>query len=77
MQLTFNDLRQEVGGSFGLLDSIALHDLPVAVDADVPRAAGLALPVQHGRVGHVVVLKHALFELTLWVEVLLQKKNKK
>lgn len=61
-----------MGGAFGLLHPVALHDLAIAVDADVPRATRLALTVQHGRVRHIVVLKHALFKLTLWVEVLLE-----
>lgn len=61
--------------SFGLLHSVALHDLPVSVDADVPRATRLALSVQHGRIGHVVVLKYTFFKFTLGVEVFLQNQN--
>lgn len=63
-----------MGGALGLLHPVALHDLAVAVDADVPRATRLALAVQHGRVRHIVVLEHALFKLTLWVKVLLENK---
>lgn len=74
-RLTFDDLGEEVGGAFGLLHPIALHDLAVAVDADVPWATRLALTVQHGRVRHVVVLEHALFKLTLWVKVFLGTKQ--
>lgn len=66
-----------MGGAFGLLHPVALHDLAVAVDADVPVATRLGLAVQHGRVRHVVVVKHVLFKLTLRVEVLLKKKQKK
>lgn len=65
-----------MGGAFRLLHPVALHDLAVAVDADVPRATRLTLTVQHGRVRHVVVLEHALFKLALRVEVLLGKKTK-
>lgn len=64
-------------GSLGLLHPVALHNLTVTVDADIPGAPGLGLTVQHGRVRNVVVLKHALFKLTLWSEVLLQNKIKK
>lgn len=70
--LTFNEFRQEVGGCFGLLDSIALHHLTLAVDPDVPGPAWLSLPVKDGGVGHVVILKHTLFELALRGEVFLQ-----
>lgn len=64
-----------MGGALGLLHAVALHDLAVAVDADVPRAARLALPIQHGGVGDVIVLKHALFEAALRVEVFLETKT--
>lgn len=60
--------------TFGLLHPIALHDLSVAVDTDIPGAARLALSVEHGGVRHVVVLKHTLFELTLWSEVFLKRR---
>lgn len=63
-----------MGGPLGLLDPVALHDLSVPVDADVPGPARLGLPVQDGRVRHVVVLKHTLFELTLWSEVFLKRR---
>lgn len=58
--------------SFRLLNPVALHDLAVTVDTDIPRAARLGLTVEHGGVCNVVVLKHTLLELTLWSEVLLQ-----
>lgn len=61
---------------FGLLHTVALHHLAIPVDADVPRASRLALAVQHGGVRHIVVLKHALFEFALWVEILLPKNEK-
>ena len=62
-----------MGGALGLLHAVALHDQPVAVDADVPGAARLRLAVQDRRVGHVVVLKHTLLELTLGREEFLEE----
>lgn len=64
-----------MSGRFGLLNTVALHHLAVPVDADIPRPSRLALAVQHRGVRHVVILKHALFEFTLWVEVLLSKED--
>lgn len=61
--------------SFGLLHPVALHDLAVAVDADVPGATRLGLAIQHGRVRNIVVLKHALLEFTLRSEVLLESRG--
>ena len=69
---TFDELRQEVGGALGLLYAVALHDQAVPVDADVPGPARLCLAVQDGRVGHVVVLKYTLLELTLGREEFLE-----
>lgn len=68
---TFNEFRQEVCSPLRLLDPIPLHDLSVSVDADVPRPTRLGLSVQDGGVGDVVVLEHALLELTLRREVFL------
>ena len=56
--LTFDDLGQEVGGALVLLDAVPLHGLAVAVQTQVPGPARVGLPVQHGGVGDVVVLKH-------------------
>lgn len=64
-------------GALRLLDAVSLHDLAVPVDADVPGPARLGLSVQDGRVGDVVVLKHALFELAFWREVLLKDTHAK
>jgi len=61
-----------VSSTLGLLDAVSLHDLSVPIDADVPGPPRLGLPVQDGRVGDVVVLKHTLLELALWCEVFLQ-----
>lgn len=61
-----------MGSSFGLLYPIALHDLAVTVDTDVPGSARLGLTIEHGGVRNVVILKHTLLELTLWGEVLLE-----
>lgn len=57
--------------SFVLLYPVALHDLTITVDANIPAAARLRLTVEHGGVRNVVVLEHTLFELTLRSEVLL------
>lgn len=59
--------------SLGLLYPVALHDLTVTVDTDIPGAARLGLAIEHGGVRNVVVLKHALFELALRSEVLLKR----
>lgn len=74
-RLTFNEFGQKVGCPFGLFDPVSLHDLAVSVDSDVPSPTRLALPVQDWGVCHVVVLKHAFFELALWREVFLQITN--
>lgn len=63
--------------SFGLLYPVALHDLAITVDTDIPGAARLGLAIEHGGVCNVVVLKHTLLELTLWSEVLLEINTKK
>lgn len=62
-------------GSFGLLYPVALHDLAIPIDTDIPGAARLGLAIQHGGVCNVVVLKHTLLELTLWSEVLLESRR--
>lgn len=59
--------------SFGLLHPVALHDLAVTVDTDIPGAARLGLAIEHGGVRNIVVLKHTLLELTLRSEVLLER----
>lgn len=59
-------------GSFGLLYPVALHDLAITIDTDIPGAARLGLAIKHGGVCNIVVLKHALLEPTLWSEVLLE-----
>lgn len=73
---TFDDFRHKVCRPLGLLYPIALHDLTISVDTDIPGAARLGLTIEHGWVRDIVVLKHALFELTLRGEVLLQEKRK-
>lgn len=74
---TLYNFGQEVCSSFGLLHPVALHDLAVTVDTDIPGAARLGLAIEHGGVRNVVVLKHTLLELTLRSEVLLERKKKK
>lgn len=64
-------------GPLGLLHSIALHDVTIPVNADIPGASGLGLAVEHGRVRNIVVLKHALLELTLRSEVFLKESRRK
>lgn len=68
---TLYNFRQEMCSSFVLLYPVALHDLTITVDADIPAAARLRLAVEHGGVRDVVVLEHTLLELTLRSEVLL------
>lgn len=68
---TLYNFRQEMCSSFVLLYPVALHDLTITVDTDIPAAARLRLAVEHGGVRNVVVLKHTLLELTLRSEVLL------
>lgn len=70
---TLYNFRQEVCSSFGLLYPVALHDLAITVDTDIPATARLGLTIEHGRVCNIVVLKHALLELTLRSEVLLRR----
>ena len=72
---TLYNFWQEVRRSFGLLYSVALHDLAVTVDTDIPGAARLGLAIEHRGVCNVVVLKHTLLELTLRSEVLLKRKK--
>lgn len=59
--------------SFGFLYPVALHDLAITIDTNIPGAARLSLTIEHGRVGHVVVLKDTLLELALRSEVLLKR----
>lgn len=56
--LTFERFRYEVCGGLVLLDVVPLHDSALLVESQVPGPAGGLLPVQHGGVGDVVVLKH-------------------
>lgn len=70
---TLYNFRQEVCSSFVLLHPVALHDLTITVDTNIPAAARLRLTVEHGGVRNVVVLEHALLELTLRSEVLLER----
>lgn len=70
---TLYNFRQEVCSSLGLLYPVALHDLTITVDTDIPGAARLGLAIEHGGVCNVVVLKHALLEPTLRSEVLLKR----
>lgn len=51
---------------------VSLHDPPLLVQAQVPGPTRGLLPVQHGRVGDVVVLKHGFLELALRGEVFLR-----
>lgn len=74
---TLYNFWQEVCSSFGLLYPVALHDLAIPVDTDIPAAARLGLAIEHGRVRDIVVLKHTLLELALRSEVLLQRKRGK
>lgn len=70
---TLYNFWQEVCSSFVLLHPVALHDLSVAVDTDIPGAARLGLAIEHGGVCDVVVLEHTLLELALRSEVLLKR----
>lgn len=74
---TFYNFRQKVCGSFGLLYPVALHDLAVAIDTNIPGAARLRLAIKHGGVCNIVVFKHTLLEPTLWSEVLLEINSRK
>lgn len=66
----FERFGDEVCSRLGLLYMVALHDLTLFVETQVPASARLLLPIDHWRVGHVIVLKHWLFEFALWREVL-------
>lgn len=57
-----------------LLDVIPLHDSSLLVQPKVPGPSGGLLPVHHGGVGDVVILKDRLLELTLWGKMLLLDK---
>lgn len=59
-------------GGLVLLHVVALHDAALLVESQVPGPTRGLLPVQHGRIGDVVVLKHRLLELTLRGEMLLR-----
>lgn len=69
--LTFDGAGHKVRARFGLLHAVPLHDDAILVEAQEPGPARLVLPVQCGRVDHVVVLKHRLLELTLCCEHIL------
>lgn len=72
--LTFERFGYEVCCSLVLLDVVSLHDAALLVQSQVPGPTRGLLPVQHGGVGDVVVLKHGLLELTLWGEMFLRAK---
>ena len=72
---TFERFRYEVCGGLVLLDVVPLHDSALLVEAQVPGPARGLLPVQHGGVGHVVVLKYRLLELTLRGKMFLRGKT--
>lgn len=48
-----------------LLHVVSLHDSTLLVQPQVPGPTRGLLPVQHGRVGDVIVLKHGFLELAL------------
>lgn len=50
---------------------VPLHDSPLLIQPQVPGPTRGLLPVQHGRVGDVVVLKDGLLELALWGKMFL------
>lgn len=56
--LTFQRLGEEVGCWLVLLHVVSLHYLPLFIQTEVPAPTRLLLSVDHGGVGHVVVLKH-------------------
>lgn len=60
-------------GGLVLLDVVPLHDPSLLVESQVPGSARGLLPVQHGGIGDVVVLKHRLLELTLRGKMLLRE----
>lgn len=72
--LTFERFRYEVCGGLVLLDVVPLHDSTLLVESQVPGPTRGLLPVQHGGVGDVVVLKHRLLELTLRGKMFLRGK---
>lgn len=61
---------------FGLFNTVPLHHSPLLIEAEVPGSTRLLLPVQHGRVGHVIILKHRLLKLALWSEVFLRDRQR-
>lgn len=75
LPFTFQWFRYEMCGGFVLLDVVSLHDSPLLVEAQVPGPTRGLLPVQHGGVGDVVVLKHRLLELTLGGKMFLRGKG--
>lgn len=58
-----------------LLHVVPLHDASLFVQSQVPGSTRGLLPVQHRRVGDVVVLKHRLLELAFGREMLLEPKH--
>lgn len=58
---------------FGLFDPVALHGLPLFIEAQKPGPPRLLLSVEHGAVDHIVVLKDRLLKLTLSREQLLRR----
>lgn len=72
-RLTFEWFRYKVCGGLVLLDVVPLHDPSLLVESQVPGPARGLLPVQHGGIGDVVVLKHRLLELTLRGKMLLRE----
>ncbi len=75
LERTFERFGDEVCSRLGLLYMVTLHNLTLFVETQVPATARLLLPIDHWRVGHVIVLKHRLFEFALWCEVLLWELN--
>lgn len=73
-RLTFERFGYKVCCGLVLLHVVPLHDSALLVQSQVPGPTRGLLPVQHGGVGDVVVLKHRLLELTLGGEVLLREK---
>lgn len=63
--VTFYRFRQEMCSWFGLFDPVALHGLPLFIEAQKPSSTRLFLSVEHRAVDHVVVFKHRLLKLTL------------
>ena len=76
-RLTFQRLGKEVACWLVLLHMVSLHYLPLFIQTKVPAPTRLLLSVDHGGVGHVVVLKHRLFELTLRGEVFLRRERER